>query len=589
MNVLVIGSGGREHALIVKILESNKVDKVYCAPGNAGISKHAEIIDIQVNEFDKLIDFAKNNNIGLTVVGPEDPLANGIVDEFEKNGLKIFGPNKKAAQLEASKSFAKEIMLLNNVPTAFAAEFSDSKNAINYLKTKQPPYVIKAIGLCAGKGVVVTSDLKEAEAGVKNMLEHNAFGDAGAKILIEDYLDGEETSILAFTDGTTIKTLLPSQDHKRAYENDLGPNTGGMGAYAPASIITDEMLETVYSDILYPTLNGLKNRGITFKGVLYAGLMITDKGPKVVEYNVRFGDPETQVVLPLLKSDIIDLMSACIHGTLDKTPLENKQKHSCCVVLASGGYPLKYEKGKEITGIDKDYQNTVIYHAGTKNENGKILTNGGRVLGVTSTSCNLKAAKERALDVIKKIKFDKMHFRKDIADKELNRKRVSIIMGSDSDLETMKPCLDILKGLEIGFDVHIGSAHRTPEQVKLYAQNLKRKGYKTVICAAGLSAHLAGVIASLTPLPVIGVPMSGGSLGGLDALLSTVNMPGGIPVATVSLGKAGAKNAAILAARIIALNDKKVEKKLNEYTKEMQSKVIEKNGKLQEKGYENYS
>ncbi len=588
MNVLVIGSGGREHALVLKIKQSKRVDKIYCAPGNAGIADHAQIVDLNVNDFDKLVDFAKKSEIDLTVVGHEDPLANGIVDEFQKHGLKIFGPDKKGAMLEASKAFAKEIMMMNNVPTAYAAEFTDSKNAINYLKSKQPPYVIKAYGLCAGKGVVVTSDLKEAQESVKKMLDDKSFGAAGAKILIEDYLDGEEASILAFTDGETIKTLLPSQDHKRVYENDEGPNTGGMGAYAPASLITDELLEQIYDEILYPVLNGLKNKGINYKGVLYAGLMITDTGPKVVEFNVRFGDPETQAVLPLLKSDIVDLMLACIDGDLKNTPLENKNLFSCCVIAASGGYPLKYEKGKEITGLDNEYPDSIIYHSGTKKQGDRIVTNGGRVLGVTSLACDLNTAQQMSLDVLKKIIFDKMHFRSDIGTSELNRKKISVIMGSDSDLEVMRVCLDILSELEISFDVTIGSAHRTPERVKLFAKNLKRKGVKTVICAAGLSAHLAGVVASLTPLPVIGVPMSGGSLGGLDALLSTVNMPGGIPVATVSLGKAGAKNAAILAAKIIALSDKDVEKRLTSYLKNMNSKVIEKNAKLQDVGYENY-
>jgi phosphoribosylamine--glycine ligase len=581
MNVLVVGSGGREHALIRKIKESKKINKIYCAPGNAGISFDADIVDIKTDEFDKLIDFAKQNDIGLTVIGPEDPLSEGIVNAFNNEGLRVFGPSKEAARLEADKSFAKKIMLLNKVPTGIAATFTSEKDAISYIEGIKPPYVIKACGLCAGKGVVVTSDLSEAKAALKDMLSSGKFGEAGNKVLIEEYLHGEEASILAFSDGKTIKALLPSQDHKRIFDEDKGPNTGGMGAYAPALVVTDDILEKIYSDILYPTLRGLKAEGIEYKGIMYAGLMITDGGPKVIEYNARFGDPETQVVLPLLKTDIIDLMLACIEGKLNKIEIENKNAFSCCVIAASGGYPGDYKKGEEIKGLDIKKEGSFVYHAGTSfDSKGKIVTSGGRVLGVTSVAGDLKSAKEMSMELLKEISFNKMQFRNDIANRQIYRKDVAVIMGSDSDYETMKACLALLDKFKLSYEVRISSAHRTPRETETFVKNLKRRGFKVAICAAGMSAHLAGVAAALTELPVIGVPMDGGMLSGLDALLSTVNMPGGVPVATVSVGKAGAKNAAVLAARIIALSSKETAEALKIYVKEMAEEVVAKNNTI---------
>lgn len=420
----MIGTGGREHTLVWKISQSEKVKKIYCPGGNAGIGELADTTPVEPGEnFSGLIRFCKTEKIDLTVVGPEAPLAGGIVDAFEAAGLKIFGPSKNAAQIEASKYFAKEIMLSASVPTASAQVFSNSADAIKFLESQIYPVVIKADGLAAGKGVIISETRQQAEQVIRNIIEKEKFGVAGKRILVEEYLKGEEASLLAFVDGETILPMDSAQDHKPIGEGDTGPNTGGMGAYSPAPVVTPDVFQKCVSKILQPTLRELKNRGIVYKGVLYAGLMITEKGPRVLEFNCRFGDPETQALLPRLKNDLIDVMEAVMNGALSTVKLEWRQEPAVCVVLASGGYPGSYEKGKTITGLEKITQawDQVVFHGGTKMENDRILSNGGRVLGVTALDTTLPSAIRKAYLIAEKIKFDNMYYRKDIGQKALKR------------------------------------------------------------------------------------------------------------------------------------------------------------------------
>ncbi len=425
MNVLVIGSGGREHAFAWKIAQSNLVDKVYVAPGNGGTANEVkcENLNIAVNDFDALIDFVKNNKIDLTVVGPEDPLAAGIVDAFEKEGLKIFGPNKDAAQLEASKAFAKEIMIAADIPTAFYKKFDNFEDSEKYIYEKSAPIVVKADGLAAGKGVTVAMTKDEAINALKEIFIDDIFGKAGSTVVIEEFLKGEEASYLAFSDGETVLPLASSQDHKPAYDGDKGPNTGGMGAYSPAPVVTDEIFNFATEKIAYPLIKEMKKRGIVFKGIIYAGLMITDDGVKVLEFNARMGDPETQPVLMRMKSDIIPVIEAAIDGKLNEIKLEWYDEATVCVVMASGGYPKSYEKGYEITGIEdaEKSENIKVFHAGTKIENGKLINSGGRVLGVTARHKDLKVAIQDAYKAVEKINWKDVFYRKDIGKKALDR------------------------------------------------------------------------------------------------------------------------------------------------------------------------
>lgn len=417
MKVLVIGSGGREHAIVRAISRSKKVSKIYCAPGNAGISELAEIVDIKVMEFDKLAAFAKNNDIDLTVVGPDDPLVGGIVDVFEEKGLRVFGPRKNAAILEGSKAFSKDLMKKYNIPTAAYETFDDPDKALEYLKTADMPIVLKADGLALGKGVLICNNLKEAEDGVKEIMLDKKFGSAGNKLVIEEFMTGREVSVLSFVDGKTVKTMSSAQDHKRAKDNDEGLNTGGMGNFSPSPFYTKEVEDFCEKYIFQPTVDAMAKEGREFKGVIFFGLMLTPKGPKVLEYNARFGDPEAQVVLTRLKSDIIDIFEACIDGTLDKTPVEFGDDAAVCVILASDGYPLEYKKGFEIKGLEafKGKEDYFCFHAGSKfNEEGKIVTNGGRVLGVTATASTLKEARKKAYEATEWVTFENKYMRTDI-------------------------------------------------------------------------------------------------------------------------------------------------------------------------------
>ncbi|MBZ4642511.1 MAG: purD [Deferribacteraceae bacterium] len=425
MNILLIGSGGREHAIAWKLAQNESIQTIFCAPGNGG-TKHeikCKNTEIKPDDFDALIKFAKENNIYMTVVGPEDPLALGIVDRFENEGLKIFGPRKDAAKIEASKAFCKEIMVAAGIPTAFYSEFTDFEEAKKYVLEKGAPIVVKADGLAAGKGVTVASTIDESIKALEEIFIDKVFGDAGNRVVIEEFLKGEEASFLAFTDGKTVIPMVSSQDHKPVFDDDKGPNTGGMGAYSPAPIMTEKLYNFALNKIAYPLVKELKKRNITYKGIIYAGLMIDGDNVKVLEFNCRFGDPETQPILMRLESDLLEIFDACINQTLDKVNIKWYNEPTVCVVIASGGYPKSYKKGYEITGITEAEKlgNVKVFHAGTKFEGDKLVTNGGRVLAVTARGEELKSTIKLAYSSVEKIYFKDMHFRKDIAQKALRR------------------------------------------------------------------------------------------------------------------------------------------------------------------------
>ena len=417
MKVLVVGSGGREHAICTSVAKSKRVDKIYCAPGNAGIAALAECVPIGAMEFDKLVAFAKEKEIDFTIVGMDDPLVGGIVDVFEAEGLKVFGPRKNAAILEGSKAFSKDLMKKYNIPTAAYENFTSAEDAIAYLETAKMPIVLKADGLALGKGVLICNTIEEAKAGVKEIMEDKKFGTAGNTMVIEEFMTGREISVLSFVDGKTIKTMSSAQDHKRAKDGDKGLNTGGMGNFSPSPFYTKEVDEFCKKYIYQPTVDAMSAEGRPFTGVIFFGLMLTEDGPKVLEYNARFGDPEAQVVLPRMKNDVIDVMEACVEGRLDQIDLQFEDNAAVCVVLASDGYPVSYEKGFEIKGLENfegkdDY---FCFHAGTKfDENGKIVTNGGRVLGITATGKDLKEARAKAYEATEWVDFANKYMRHDI-------------------------------------------------------------------------------------------------------------------------------------------------------------------------------
>ncbi len=424
MKVLVIGSGGREHALCWKLKQNQKIEKIFAAPGNAGTAEVAENVAIKADELHKLLVFAKKEAIDYTFVGPEVPLVKGIVDLFKKEGLNVFGPTQDAAQLEGSKVFSKDLMKKYEIPTAKYESFAKAEAAISYIKQQTPPLVVKAEGLAAGKGVIIAQNIDEAIAAVEEIMLDKKFGQAGNKIVVEEFLEGEEATILSFTDGETILPLLPSQDHKPAYDGGEGPNTGGMGAYAPAPVVDEELSKEIYENILIPTLEALKAEGIDYQGVLYTGLMIDQEGQaKVLEYNARFGDPEAQVILPLLENDLIEITEAVNNKELADVELSWRDKKAVTVVLASGGYPVEYETGKEITGIEaaEELDDVVVFQAGTKLEDEKLVTAGGRVLNVVALGDEYEATIKQAYQGVEKIDFAKAHYRNDIGHKAINR------------------------------------------------------------------------------------------------------------------------------------------------------------------------
>ena len=426
MKVLVVGSGGREHALVWKIAQSPMVKKVYCAPGNPGISEVAECVDIDAENIEGLYNFALKKKIDLTVVGPEDVLVAGIVDRFKDGHLNIFGPNKRASVIEGSKVYAKTIMKKYGIPTADFKVFDDLKHAKKHISTCDFPLVIKADGLAKGKGVFVCKTLEEADRHIDDIMKEKIFGYAGERIVIEEFLSGEEVSILAITDGKTIVPLSSAQDHKAVYEGDKGPNTGGMGAYSPVPFVTDDLQSSIEENIFVPIVHALKKENRPYKGVIYAGLMITNAGPKVLEFNARFGDPETQVLLMRMKSDLVPLLLSTVKNNIEEVEIEWHDGVSVCVIMASKGYPDKYEKGLPIFGLEavKSVNNVQVFHAGTAIKDGKVVTNGGRVLGVTILERNLEKAQKNVYEAIKKLSFDGAHYRKDIGTKAINKKNL---------------------------------------------------------------------------------------------------------------------------------------------------------------------
>jgi len=418
MKVLIVGSGGREHAIAWKVAQSPRVDKIYCAPGNAGIASVAECVPIGAMEFDKLVAFAREKEIDLTVIGMDDPLVGGVVDAFEAAGLRVFGPRKNAAILEGSKAFSKNLMKKYHIPTAAYETFTDPKEALRYLETAKMPIVLKADGLALGKGVLICQNLEEARAGVQELMMDKKFGSAGDEIVIEEFMTGREVSVLSFVDGNIVKIMSSAQDHKRAKDGDQGLNTGGMGNFSPSPFYTEEIDAFCKKYIYQPTVDAMKAEGRPFKGVIFFGLMLTADGPKVLEYNARFGDPEAQVVLPRLENDIVDVFEACIDGTLDQVDLQfDNDRATVCVILASDGYPVSYKKGFPIEGLEAfaDKDNYYVFHSGTKfDENGRIVTNGGRVLGVTATGSSLKEARAKAYEATEWVRFENKYMRHDI-------------------------------------------------------------------------------------------------------------------------------------------------------------------------------
>lgn len=431
MKILLIGGGGREHALAWKLAQSTKVENIFAAPGNPGIAElpKCQCIALNLDDLEKVADYAEDNGIDLTVVGPEATLVAGIADVFKRRGLPVFGPSKAAAQLEGSKAFSKELMAKYDIPTAFFKICEDIEIAKAYVEEKGAPIVVKADGLAAGKGVVVAMTKEEALEAIDEMMADQKFGNAGARVVLEEFMEGEEASLLAFTDGKTVVPMIAAQDHKRVYDNDEGPNTGGMGTYAPAPVMTDVLRLKATERILKPVVAAMAEEGTPYQGCLYAGLMIKGDSVKVVEFNCRFGDPETQVILPLLDGDLAEIMLACATGTLDEVEVAWSDKAAVCVVMASGGYPGSYENGKEISGLAEANTDeaTVVFHAGTKLADGKIVTAGGRVLGVTSVDKNIREARDRAYAAVEKIKFDKVFYRKDIAWRALKRQNIKNI------------------------------------------------------------------------------------------------------------------------------------------------------------------
>lgn len=417
MKILMIGSGGREHALIKKLLESPKVEKIYCAPGNGGIACDAENVNISAMDIEGVVNFSKENKIDLVFVAPDDPLAAGMVDALEAEGIRAFGPKKAAAEIEASKVFSKNLMKKYGIPTADYQVFDNSKDALDYVvNNNMAPVVVKADGLALGKGVLICQTVEDAKAAIHSIMDDKKFGESGSRVVIEEFLTGPEVSVLSFTDGKCVKPMVSSKDHKRALDGDKGLNTGGMGTISPNPYYTDEMAEICRKTIFEPTIEAMNKEGRTFKGCLYFGLMLTPKGPKVIEYNARFGDPETQVVLPRLETDLVDICEAVIDGTLGDLDIKWKKGAAACVVMASGGYPESYKKGIEMSGLDEKggVEGAIVYHAGTKLENGKFYTNGGRVLGVTAVDDTLEGALKKAYEAVEKISFEGAHYRKDI-------------------------------------------------------------------------------------------------------------------------------------------------------------------------------
>ena len=582
--VLVVGSGGREHALCWKLAQSPHVSEVICAPGNAGIAREARCVDVAASDISGLARLAREEGVHFTVVGPEAPLALGIVDEFEARGLRIFGPRRDAAQIEASKVFAKKLLAKYGVPTGDFEVFEDPKKATEYIENLNTfPVVLKADGLAAGKGVIVCESKDTALKTVQDIMVEKVFGEAGRRLVVEEFLKGEEASFMAITDGRTTLPLATSQDHKPVFDGDVGPNTGGMGAYSPAPVVDPGLFSFTMDAIMASTIRGMEAEGVPYKGVLYGGLIIDQGAARVLEFNCRFGDPEAQPILMRMKSDLFEVIDAAMEGTLDRVEMEWDDRAAVCIVLASEGYPGPYKKSCEIRGLeDVDRMDDVFcFHAGTRLEAGKYFTNGGRVLGVTALGATIEAAMDRAYEAVDRISWKGMHYRLDIGLKALkydisrrdNTPRVGILMGSPSDRPIMAGAESTLKELGIPFETKVISAHRSPDICAQYTKSARGRGIRVIICGAGMAAHLAGAVAAHTSLPVIGVPIDSSPLNGLDSLLSTVQMPPGVPVATVGIGKAGARNAAILAAQVLSIGSDSMVRRLESHKRAMRQRI----------------
>ncbi|MDH4247248.1 MAG: phosphoribosylamine--glycine ligase [Deltaproteobacteria bacterium] len=573
MKILIIGGGGREHALAWKIAASPRVTKLYAAPGSDAIAAHATCVTLDSHE--AIVDFATREAMDLVVVGPEAPLVGGLADRLNAAGLKVFGPSAAAAQLEGSKVFSKAFMVRHGIPTASHRAFSDVTQARSYVENQAGPWVIKADGLAAGKGVIIAEDQTQALAALDMVMVQQTFGRAGTQVVIEAFLRGEEASYFVITDGTDFITLPACQDHKAIGDLDRGPNTGGMGAYCPAPVVTAQVEQRVLDQVVRPTLAGMAAEGHPYTGVLFVGLMISEGSPYVIEYNCRFGDPECQPLMLALESDLVEVLEAAVNGRLGQVKPRWRPGAAACVVLASGGYPGAYEKGRPITGLDRSdaARSLQIFHAGTRRQREQWLTQGGRVLGVTAWGATLGRALETAYQGVKGISWEGMTYRKDIGLKgmkhdktsgaEMPSVNVGIVLGSASDMEVAEKATAILKELGVRYELAVASAHRTPERVRAFIAACEREGAEVFIAIAGMAAALPGVVAAETLKPVIGVPVRSAAFEGLDALLSIAQMPPGIPVATVAVGGGG--NAALLAAHMLALKYEPVAAALKEY------------------------
>ena len=579
--ILVIGGGGREHALVWKLAQSPRVAKIFASPGSDAIAALAETV--RLRDIDAICDFARKERIDLTVVGPEAPLVEGLVDRMTGQGLAAFGPTRHAAQLEGSKAFAKDFMHRHGVPTAAYRVFEQAGPALAYLERQTPPVVIKADGLAAGKGVAVCRDLASAREAIRAAMVEQAFGEAGARVVIEECLMGEEASYFAICDGEHFVGFPACQDHKPIGELDRGPNTGGMGAYCPAPVVTVEIEKRIVEEVVRPTLAGMQAEGHPYRGVLYVGLMIDQEGtPRVIEYNCRFGDPECQPLMMMLESDLLDVLESAQQGRLAGLRPRWRNGAAACIVMASAGYPGAYRKGAAIGGLERVRGSEVlqVFHAGTARSGESWVTAGGRVLGVTAWGEGLEQALARGYEAVAAIQWEGRIFRGDIGLKGLKRrmagrpnKNVGIVLGSASDMDVARKAAEVLERLGIGFELAVASAHRTPERVRTFIRGCEQAGVEVFIAIAGMAAALPGVVAAETLNPVIGVPVQSAALSGLDALLSIAQMPPGIPVATVALG--GGANAALLAAEMLGLKYGDVRAALREYRLEQAQKIEE--------------
>lgn len=625
MKVLVVGSGAREHALAWKLFSSSAVKTVYCAPGNAGTAGLAVSVPIAVDRVNDIVSWARGEKIDFVVVGPEAPLVAGLADACHTAKIPVFGPRASAAQIEASKVWSKGFMERQGIPTARAASCNNPSEAVSALKEFEYPVVIKADGLAAGKGVEVVASAEEATATLERFMVRHELGAAGQRVVIEEFLSGQEVSVFALFDGKDVVLLPPVRDYKRLLDGDRGPNTGGMGGYAPLPSVDEATMQRIRQEIMERTLLGLEQEGRPYRGVLYGGLMLTPQGPRVLEFNCRFGDPETQVLLPLLESDLAELLLAVPSGSLSEVRPQWASGASCGVVLASQGYPGAIRTGMPIVGLDDVEEGIRVFHAGTARgadarkggtwgslrqglglepSASDMVTTGGRVLTVVATGATLDEARERVYRAAEVVQFEGRQFRTDIGAIETGGRgdegtggevrgraesntaeptlspsprppvppspagqapKVAIIMGSESDREVMQSAASALESLGIEHEVLVMSAHRTPQRVQAFAQEAEARGFRVIIAGAGLAAHLPGVIASWTTLPVIGVPLAAGELRGLDALYSIVQMPPGVPVASVGIGSAGARNAAYLAAAMLSLGDEGVREQYREF------------------------